>query len=98
MQSASSSWFLPRLRSISHKARIIGMLRISSEMLILSSFLVKPVTRDNMNYTSAALGVIGLISLVTWLTTGREKFTGPLVAGRTSMGDSNSDEIKEERK
>jgi hypothetical protein len=30
-----------------------------------------------MNYTSAAVGVIGLISIVTWFTTGRKNFTGP---------------------
>lgn len=33
-----------------------------------------------MNYTSAAVGVIALISVVTWLTTGRNRFTGPHVA------------------
>lgn len=32
-----------------------------------------------MNYTSAAIGVIGLISVVTWLTTGRKNFTGPQI-------------------
>lgn len=32
-----------------------------------------------MNYTSAAIGVIGMISLVTWLTTGRKHFTGPRI-------------------
>ncbi|KAF9890903.1 hypothetical protein FE257_005479 [Aspergillus nanangensis] len=37
-----------------------------------------PVTHESMNYTSAAIGVIGLLSLVTWATTGRKRFTGPL--------------------
>lgn len=36
-----------------------------------------PVGHESMNYTSAAIGVIGLISLVTWFTTGRKQFTGP---------------------
>lgn len=36
-----------------------------------------PVNKDSMNYTSAAIGVIGLVSVVTWLTTGRKYFTGP---------------------
>lgn len=40
---------------------------------------MNPVTKDNMNYTSAALGVIGVISLITWVTTGRKRFTGPIV-------------------
>ncbi|KAI4141852.1 MAG: hypothetical protein L6R39_005162 [Caloplaca ligustica] len=41
-----------------------------------------PVDRENMNYTSAAIGVIGLISLVTWITTGRKAFTGPQIEQR----------------
>lgn len=36
-----------------------------------------PVNHESMNYTSAAIGVIALISLITWITTGREHFTGP---------------------
>lgn len=32
-----------------------------------------------MNYTSAAIGLIAAISLITWLTTGRQNFTGPRV-------------------
>jgi choline transport protein len=36
-----------------------------------------PVTSDNFNYCSAAFGVIGLISLATWLVDGRKNFTGP---------------------
>lgn len=36
-----------------------------------------PVGQESMNYTSAAIGVIGLISVVTWFTTGRKQFTGP---------------------
>ena len=42
-------------------------------------WLEKPITKDNMNYTSAALGVIGVISLLTWITAGRKRFTGPNV-------------------
>ena len=36
-----------------------------------------PVTSDSMNYTSAAIGVISFISVVTWFTTGKRQFTGP---------------------
>lgn len=39
-----------------------------------------PVTKESMNYTSAAIGVIGLISAVTWWTTGKKYFTGPMDA------------------
>jgi choline transport protein len=30
-----------------------------------------------MNYTSAAIGVIALLSLITWFTTGHRHFHGP---------------------
>jgi len=41
---------------------------------------------------SAAIGIIGLISIVTWITTGRKSFTGPLIGGvvpvlEARMGD-----------
>ena len=36
-----------------------------------------PVDAQNMNYCSAAIGVIGLVSLVTWVVDGRKNFTGP---------------------
>lgn len=38
---------------------------------------VGPVTADNMNYCSAAFGVIGLIAVVTWFGGARKTFTGP---------------------
>ena len=38
---------------------------------------IGPVTADNMNYCSAAFGIIGLISVVTWFVDGRKNFTGP---------------------
>ena len=50
-----------------------------------------PVTKENMNYTSAALGVIGVVSLVTWITTGREKFTGPSVERDPTRSNENSE-------
>lgn len=39
---------------------------------------VAPVDSENMNYCSAAIGVIGTISLVTWIVDGRKNFTGPV--------------------
>lgn len=52
-------------------------------------WLEKPVTKDNMNYTSAALGVIGVISLLTWITTGRKRFTGPIVPDMGSTANES---------
>ncbi len=45
-----------------------------------------------MNYTSAAIGVIGAVSVVTWITTGRRNFTGP----KTDMADGQSTSDKDE--
>jgi hypothetical protein len=36
-----------------------------------------PVTSDSMNYTSAAIGLVAILSFITWLTTARKRFTGP---------------------
>ena len=49
---------------------------------------MSPVTHENMNYTSAALGVIGVVSLLTWITTGRKRFTGPTISADIHNGES----------
>lgn len=62
-----------------------------------------PVTHENMNYTSAATGVVMLIALVTWITTGNKHFRGP-VSGGVAVGfegqvqndGASSDEALEE--
>ncbi|CRL26640.1 Amino acid/polyamine transporter I [Penicillium camemberti] len=36
-----------------------------------------PVTSESMNYTSAAIGLLILLSLVTWFTTATNRFAGP---------------------
>ena len=54
-----------------------------------------PVTAQNMNYTSAAIGIIGLISLVTWITNGRKHFTGPTVMLEGEGVEAIRDEIGE---
>jgi hypothetical protein len=41
---------------------------------------VGPVDAQNMNYCSAAIGVIALVSLVTWIVDGRKNFRGPEIA------------------
>lgn len=40
---------------------------------------IGPVAADNMNYCSAAFGVIGLISVATWIVDGKKNFTGPQI-------------------
>lgn len=44
-----------------------------------------PVTPDNMNYTSAAIGVIMFIAAITWFTTARKRFSGPQIEGVLDM-------------
>jgi choline transport protein len=67
---------------------------------------VSPVTSDNMNYTSAAIGVIMFVACVTWFTTARKRFSGPeieavvtIVAGEArdiSLPGTSLDEKKSE--
>lgn len=56
---------------------VIGLLFLLFTSITFNFPTVNPVDKDNMNYTSAAIGVIGLVSVVTWVTTGRKGFTGP---------------------
>ncbi len=60
---------------------VIGFLFLLFTSITFNFPTVYPVDRDNMNYTSAAVGVIGLISLVTWVAGGKRSFTGPRVVG-----------------
>jgi choline transport protein len=56
---------------------IIGFLYLIFAVITFNFPTLNPVTAENMNYDSAAVGAIMLIALVTWLTTGRKRFTGP---------------------
>lgn len=65
-----------------------------------------PVNEESMNYTSAAVGVIGLISIVTWFTTGRNNFTGPgavsflkgqNTAQRTAQADAAATDVGDKK-
>ncbi|KAI4196160.1 MAG: hypothetical protein LQ350_006744 [Teloschistes chrysophthalmus] len=57
----------------------IGLLFLVFTSITFNFPTLNPVDEENMNYTSAAIGIIGLISIVTWLTTGRKSFTGPQI-------------------
>lgn len=56
---------------------VFGFLFLTFCCITFNFPTLNPVTVENMNYTSAAIGIVMLISLVTWLTTGRKRFTGP---------------------
>ena len=69
---------------------IIGLVFLIFTSITFNFPTLKPVNEADMNYTSAAIGVIGLISIVTWMTTGRKSFTGPQLGGvdpREGVGD-----------
>ncbi|KAL4784791.1 amino acid/polyamine transporter I [Aspergillus varians] len=54
-----------------------------------------PVDHVNMNYNSAAMGVIALIAIVTWFTTAHTRFTGPtdVVLVLAAQEESNPDGV-----
>ena len=55
----------------------IGLLFLISEGVDFNFQQLGPVRADNMNYCSAAFGIIGLVSVVTWVFDTRKNFTGP---------------------
>lgn len=59
---------------------------------------VYPVTSENMNYTSAAVGVIMFIATVTWFTTARKRFSGPEIEGVVDMVRDHGSDSEEARK
>ncbi|GKZ37811.1 hypothetical protein AbraIFM66950_009600 [Aspergillus brasiliensis] len=66
---------LPTSMSIS--LNVLGLLFLLFASITFNFPESYPVTKDSMNYTSAAIGVIAVISVATWVVTGRKHFTGP---------------------
>jgi choline transport protein len=56
---------------------LIGFLFLAFATITFNLPSIAPVDKDNMNYTSAAVGFIFLVSLLTWIFDGRKNFTGP---------------------
>ncbi len=56
---------------------LVGFLFLAFASITFNFPGISPVEKDNMNYTSAAVGIIGLVSLLTWIFDGRKSFTGP---------------------
>ncbi|TVY78537.1 Choline transport protein [Lachnellula suecica] len=56
------------------------------------------ITSENMNYTSAAVGVIMLVAAITWFTTARKRFSGPEIEAViniiTGHHGSDSEDVK----
>lgn len=62
---------------VSIALNVVGLIFLLFASITFNFPSTAPVNEESMNYTSAAVGVIGLISIVTWFTTGRKNFTGP---------------------
>lgn len=77
---------------ISITLNIVGLVFLLFASITFNFPTTHPITQHSMNYTSAAIGVIGLISTVTWFTTGRKHFTGPgavsFLEGQNTMPDA----------
>lgn len=59
----------------------IGLAYLTFACITFNFPSVYPVTSENMNYTSAAIGVIMFIATLTWFISARQKFSGPEVHG-----------------
>lgn len=62
---------------VSIALNIIGLLFLLFAAITFNFPSENPVTHQSMNYTSAAIGAVALISGITWITTGRKQFSGP---------------------
>jgi choline transport protein len=56
---------------------IFGFLFLLFAAITFNFPFIAPVNSQDMNYCSAAIGVIGLVSAVTWFVDGKKNFTGP---------------------
>jgi choline transport protein len=66
---------------VSVAVNLIGLSYLVFACITFNFPQVYPVTSENMNYTSAAIGVIMFIALVTWFTSARKHFSGPEIEG-----------------
>ncbi|EOD52824.1 putative gaba permease protein [Neofusicoccum parvum] len=58
-------------------ANVVGFVYLAFAVITFNFPTVNPVDEENMNYTSAAVGVVMVIAIVTWFTTGRKHYSGP---------------------
>jgi len=65
----------------------IGLVFLVFAIITFNFPSVYPVNSQNMNYTSAAIGLTMLLALVTWLWTGRKNFTGPNMGRLAGMSE-----------
>ncbi|KAL1627754.1 hypothetical protein SLS54_002020 [Diplodia seriata] len=82
-------------------ANVVGFVYLAFAVVTFNFPTVEPVERENMNYTSAAVGVVMVIAAGTWVTTGRKSYSGPLTEAkavvvegveREAEGDGRADD------
>ena len=74
---------------------VLGLLFLIFTSVTFNFPTLSPVDSGNMNYTSAAIGIIALISIVTWITTGQKAFTGPQIGGGVAVLEARLGEVNE---
>ena len=77
--------------AISISLNVLGLLYLLFTSITFNFPTSYPVDDNNMNYTCAAVGIICIISLITWVTTGRKHFTGPAAAMRMINGSKSGE-------
>ncbi|KAL4929124.1 amino acid/polyamine transporter I [Aspergillus undulatus] len=76
--------------SLSLLLNTIGLLFLLFAFVTFNFPSTAPVDDQNMNYTSAAIGVIALLAVATWFFSARRRFCGPVV-GRVCEGGAGSE-------
>ena len=79
--AATSIKGLWNLGKMSVPLNITGLVYLLFTCITFNFPGLNPVDSENMNYSSAAIGVIMLIALITWVTTGYRNFKGPESGG-----------------
>jgi choline transport protein len=83
--------------AVSVGVNAVGLLYLVFACITFNFPSVYPVTTTNMNYTSAAVGVIMLIAAFTWLTEARKYFSGPEVEEVEGVVDLRRDSCHAEK-
>jgi hypothetical protein len=74
------------LGRLSVPLNVIGLIYLLFTTITFNFPGLSPVTVEDMNYTSAAVGLIMLIAVITWFTTGHRHFRGPESGGIVIAG------------
>ena len=76
---------------------VIGLAFLVFTSITFNFPTLAPVDSGNMNYTSAAIGIIALISIITWVISGRKTFTGPQIAGAVPVLEGRVEETLDDK-